>query len=675
MITLKLKEKQLSVRRDGKKIFSVTEGAAIAEVANIEANYTMSRGSFVLKEKVVGRRPLFVVDMELCDDGALFVLDEGKLKLELQRDGTRLKVTPLGLSMYDRLWLRVPAERNEAIYGTGETFSEFNLRGHKSDVWVSEHINAMQIVRKVAQIALRIKRDDKKKKFETYASYYVQPTYLSSRRYFFHSDATTISRFDFTADTEHRLQIDPSAAFYFGFGDTFEDVLANLTDLIGRQIPLPEWVHNGEILGVQGGTAVMDRKLQTALDHDLKVAGVWIQDWEGRRVTAVGKQLFWNWEWDKELYPDLDQRIAEYAEKGVRILGYCNTFLAVEKPLYKIAAEKGYCVKDKDGNDYLVKITTFPAAMVDLTNPDAYRWIKEVIKENMIGFGLAGWMADFGEYLPTDCVLFSGEDPFVVHNTWPALWAKVNREAIRETGNEGKIMFFTRAGYTGTGKYSTMMWNGDNHVDFSVDLGLPSVIPAMLSLTCCGFGLSHSDIGGYTTFYNLKRSEQLFMRWCEMNAFSPLLRGHEGLNPDLNAQFDASETVLRHGRYMSAIHAQLKDYLMAAERYNSETGVGVVRPLFFYYDEPRAYSEMHEYLLGRDILVAPVIRQDSDSREVYLPDDVWIHAPTGKEYRGGVYTVEAPIGRIPVFYRRDADDSVKVMMQSLVFPKQEELYA
>ena len=183
MITLKLKEKQLSVRRDGKKIFSVTEGAAIAEVANIEANYTMSRGSFVLKEKVVGRRPLFVVDMELCDDGALFVLDEGNLKLELQRDGTRLKVTPLGLSMYDRLWLRVPAERNEAIYGTGETFSEFNLRGHKSDVWVSEHINAMQIVRKVAQIALRIKRDDKKKKFETYASYYVQPTYLSSRRY------------------------------------------------------------------------------------------------------------------------------------------------------------------------------------------------------------------------------------------------------------------------------------------------------------------------------------------------------------------------------------------------------------------------------------------------------------------------------------------------------------
>ena len=675
MISFALENKQFRVLRDGKPVFAVAQGASVAEVANIDAKYKMSRGSFVLKEKVIGRRPLFVVDMQTTDDGVLLVLDEGKLKIETQYGGERIRVTPVGLAVYDRLYLCVDAAKDESVYGTGETFSEFDLRGCKSDVWVSEHINAMQIARKVLRIATKTKRDNKKKKFESYASYYVQPTFLSSRKYFFHSDATTISRFDFTSDTEHKIQIDPSAPFYFGFGDTFEQVLENLTDLIGRQIMLPDWVHNGEILGVQGGTAIMDKKLKTALDHDMAVAGVWIQDWEGRRVTAVGKQLYWNWVWDEELYPDLDKRIGEYAAMGVKILGYCNTFLAVEKPLYKIAAEKGYCVKDKDGNDYLVTITTFPAAMVDLTNPDAYEWIKGVIKEHMIGFGLAGWMADFGEYLPTDCVLYSGEDPFVVHNTWPALWAKCNREAIRETGNEGKIMFFTRAGYTGTGRYSTMMWNGDNHVDFSVDLGLPSVIPAMLSLTCCGFGLSHSDIGGYTTFYNLKRSEELFMRWCEMNAFSPLLRGHEGLNPDLNAQFDASEPVLRHGKYMSQIHKQLKPYLVVADRKNSETGVGIVRPLFFYYDEARAYKEMHEYLLGRDILVAPVIEQGATTRDVYLPADGWIHAPTGKQYRGGIHTVEAPIGSIPVFYRKDADETVKAIMENLVFPTTEDLYA
>ncbi|MGN1419332.1 MAG: alpha-glucosidase, partial [Acutalibacteraceae bacterium] len=388
-------------------------------------------------------------------------------------------------------------------------------------------------------------------------------------------------------------------------------------------------------------------------------------DWEGRRVTAVGKQLFWNWEWDKELYPGLDEKIKELNEKGIKVLGYCNPFLAVEKPLYEYASQKGYCVKDKDGKDYYVKITTFPAAMVDLTNPEAYEWLKEIIKKNMVEFGFSGWMADFGEYLPTDCVLYSGEDAKLVHNTWPALWAKLNREVIEETGNLGKIMFFTRAGFTGTPKYSTMMWNGDNHVDYSVDFGLPSVIPAMLSLTCSGFGLSHSDIGGYTTFMKLKRSEELYMRWCEMNAFSVLMRGHEGLNPDLNAQFDASERVLLHGAKMSRIHKALMPYLKRAVKYNADCGVGVVRPLFFYYDEPDAYDEGYEYLLGRDVLVAPVLKKDAYSRAVYLPDDEWIHIESKKEYKGGKYNISAPLGEIPVFVRKNASQDVLNILLNL----------
>ena len=675
MLEFSLNNGRLEVLRGEKTLYTFYEGGMFAEVGSAEDKFAMNRGSFKISEDVLDRRTLYIREIKIKEKWVTLYLTEGRARLELQYGGDRLKISFLGLSIYDKLWLRIPAVPEEAVFGTGETFSEFNLRGESTTVWVSEHINAKQVATKLVKNFLHLGKPEKKKKFHKYASYYVQPTFLSSRKYFFHADATSISRYDFSESHVHLVEINALTPVYFGFGDTFENVLENLTDLIGRQPTLPDWVFDGEILGIQGGTGIMDRKVETALSHGMKVAGVWIQDWEGRRVTAVGKQLFWNWEWDKELYPDLDRRVGEYGEKGIKILGYCNPFLAVEKPLYQIAADKGYCVKDSEGDDYLVTITTFPAAMVDLTNPEAYEWIKGVIKKNMIEFGLAGWMADFGEYLPTDCVLYSGEDPYIVHNTWPALWAKLNREAIRETGNEGKIMFFTRAGYTDTCRYSTMMWNGDNHVDFSVDLGLPSVMPALLSLTCCGFGLSHSDIGGYTTFYNLKRSEELFMRWCEMNAFSPVLRGHEGLNPDLNAQFDASEAVLRHGRYMSENHAKLKDYLMAAERYNSETGVGVVRPLFFYYDEPRAYDEMHEYLLGRDILVAPVIKEGAITREVYLPEDQWIHAPTGRAFGGGVHTVEAPIGQIPVFYRADADDSLKAIMESLIFPTEADLHA
>ena len=160
----------------------------------------------------------------------------------------------------------------------------------------------------------------------------------------------------------------------------------------------------------------------------------------------------------------------------------------------------------------------------------------------------------------------------------------------------------------------------------------------------------------------MRRSEELYMRWCEMNAFSPLLRSHEGNNPDLNAQFDASETVLTHQTHMARIHRLLKPYLQSAVKYNAETGVGVVRPLFFYYDEDRAYRECTEYLLGRDILVAPVLKKGAVKRQVYLPDDRWIELATGRPFGGGVYNVDAPLGHIPVFYRRDAaDNTIKIM--------------
>ena len=654
----------LSLSVNGRIFLSFSNGNEVAEAGTGKSNFAMSHGSFKIKEKTLSREKLFITDIDFSDSKADISLTKGVLTIEKSVPGV-YRFSFNGLDGFNRLWFKLPSKKDENVYGCGEIFPQFNLKGKKVNVWVAEHVNALQIAKKLVKMAFGQENTTRKQKFSRYETYYAQPTFLSSEKYFFHSETAARTQFDFRADNVHVIQTDSVSPFYLGFGDSFEEVLTALSALTGRQPELPEWIYNGDILGVQGDTDVMMKKVETALSHGLNVAGVWIQDWEGRRVTAVGKQLFWNWEWDKELYPGLDEKIRELNEKGIKVLGYCNPFLAVEKPLYEYASKMGYCVKDKDGKDYYVKITTFPAAMVDLTNPQAYEWLKGIIKKNMVEFGFSGWMADFGEYLPTDCVLHSGEDAKLVHNTWPALWAKLNREVVEETGNLGKIMFFTRAGFTGTPKYSTMMWNGDNHVDYSVDFGLPSVIPAMLSLTCSGFGLSHSDIGGYTTFMKLKRSEELYMRWCEMNAFSVLMRGHEGLNPDLNAQFDASEKVLAHGAKMSRIHKALMPYLKKAVSYNAQSGVGVVRPLFFYYDEPDAYNEGYEYLLGRDVLVAPILKKDAYSREVYLPDDEWIHIESKREYKGGRYNIPAPLGEIPVFVRKNASEDVLDILLNL----------
>ncbi len=662
MIEGKIVGSSLELFRNAKKI-AAFGGSDLFKVGKGSNDFSMSHGSFKIKEKISEKKSLEVKAVE--DEGGTFALklDEGEIKVEI--DGDLVRFTPVGLEGYNRLWFSYPATPFESVYGAGEIFSEFNLRGKKVNVWVAEHINALQVAKKLLKQVVGIKNTKRKQAFKKYETYFAQPTFVSSQKYFFHSFSTARHEFDFSNKDFHVVKFDSVAPFVMGYGDSFEEVVGLLSDVLGRQPVLPDWVYDGHILGVQGGTDKMMELYQKAVNAGVKVCGIWIQDWEGRRVTAVGKQLFWNWEWDKDYYPNLDEKIKELNAKGVRVLGYCNPFLAVEKPLYQEATKKGYCVKDKEGKDYYVKITTFPAAMIDLTNPEAYDWYKEIIKKNMIGLGLSGWMADFGEYLPTDCVLFSGEDPELVHNTWPVRWAKLNREAVEECDKLGEIMFFTRAGFSGTQKYSTMMWNGDNHVDFSIDFGLPSVIPAMLSLTCSGFGLSHSDVGGYTTFFNLKRSEELYMRWNEMNAFSPLMRGHEGLNPDLNAQFDASEEVLRHGAKMSAIHARIKSYLKDAVEYNNKVGVGVIRPLFFYYDEKEAYDEAYEYMLARDVLVAPVLEAGAKKREVYLPNDKWIHLESGKVYGGGRFEVDAPVGEPPVFLRANADENVRKLFENI----------
>lgn len=641
------------------KHFVLSKDKSFVTVGKVDASYRMSRGSFKISQRRFFSKDLFLFSAKETQGGAELIFSDEhgmktlKVMLTVLSDGL-LKFEPelLGEKYCNFIGFKIPAQEDEAVYGGGETFAAFNLRGKKQRVWVAEHINANQIARKIVKSSLGIKAVDRKQPYRNYETYYAQPTFMSSQKYFVHCDTTDYAMFDFSNRGFHKITINDICPVYFGFGEDYETLMQTLGFLLGRQSPLPDWAYDGAILGIQGGTQTVYDKLEKVSKFDTAVAGVWCQDWEGRRVTAFGKQLQWNWEWDSERYPELDKKIWELKEKGIRFLGYINPFLAIEKPLYAYASKNGFCVKDKEGKDYLVKITTFPAAMVDLTNPKAYQWIKDVIKKNMIEFGLDGWMADFGEYLPTDCVLFSGEDPKKIHNSWPARWAKVNREAVEESGNLGKIFFFTRAGYTDSVKYSTLMWAGDQHADWTFDFGMPSVIPASLSLGVCGFGLTHSDIGGYTTFAKMRRSPELFMRWAEMNAFSPLMRSHEGSNPDLNAQFDENDDVTAHHAKYSRIHKLLKPYLKNAVEQCAQSSVPVMRPMFFYYDGEREKNDSTQYLLGRDLLVAPILREGKSERRVYFPDDEWISIWDETEYSKGEQKITAPLGTIPVFYRK-----------------------
>ena len=624
-------------------------------------NFTMSRGSFVYKQEFSYESTLDYVDENTQGNKTKLHFKDPKRNLDhyfiVAEENGDIEVTYEGDDeAINRYWISFAASSSEHIYGCGETYSKFDLKGENVRIWVAEHQNTNRIGRKLIRELLG-KKPKKVLPFNKFESYYAQPTFVSSDKYFVHVYIDNYSEFNFKILNQTTLYLQDKPHFVVKKADTFEELSSKLSDLLGHQRQLPDWVYDGAILAVQEGCDVIDRKIEEAEKKGIKIAGIWSQDWCGCRRTKFGYQVMWNWRYDKEdQYTNLPEKIQEWNEKGIKFLGYINPFIALEKDIYEEAKAKGYCVKDKDGNDYQVTITTFPAAMVDFTNPDAYEWYKGLIKNNMIGIGLSGWMADFGEYLPVDCVLHSGEDPYEMHNRWPAIWAKLNNEAIAEAGKEGEVFFFTRAGHTETIKYSHLMWNGDQHVDWSLDDGIAAVVPATLSLAMSGYGMAHSDVGGYTTMKKrLARDKELLLRWEEMNAFSPLYRFHEGNQPVMNVQFDADEELYNQLEKFTNTHVRLKGYIKELVDENVNKGTPVMRPLFYHYDEPRAYTESLEYLLGRDILVAPVIDKGATTKTVYLPEDEWVHLYSGKEFDGGMVIVGAPIGEPPVFIRKDSE--------------------
>ena len=660
MIRCETTDDEITIYFKDKLIFFQRPKRPAIELGVGTGKYRMDHGSFKIKDRLISRIPQRECAVTQNSAGRV-ILNYGKsLTVSFAVVDDRLEISFAVLDAeVNRFWLHLPANKHEHIYGCGEQYSVLDLRGRKVHIWVQE-----QGVGRGHDAITMLADLHSNSGGSWYTTYFAQPTFVSSNNYFCHVDSSSYAEFDFRKTDEHILHLwDVPPKIIIGATESAPEIIGALSRFLGRQPMLPDWTWDGVWLGIQGGTPVVKQKLASALDADVKVGAIWAQDWEGRRITSFGKQLIWNWMYDPELYPGLPEYIKELNSRGIKFMGYINCFLAIgttdsedgpipQHFLYNEAKVKDYCVKDGVGKDYYVKITTFPAAIIDVTNAAAVEWIKGVIKKNMIDLGLHGWMADFGEHLPVDAVMKSGEPAQSVHNSYPALWAKANYEAVKEAGRLDDIAFFMRAGYTGSSRYASAIWAGDQLVNWSMNDGLATVIPAGISLGFCGVGFFHSDIGGYTTVAWIKRTKELFMRWTELAAFTPIMRTHEGNRPDANWQFNSDDETLAHFARMSRIFAYLKPYHQNAAREYAEKGLPPIRHPYIHYEkDTELHSIAYQYLYGRDLMVAPVYKKGKRIMKVYLPDDVWVHAWTGIEFSEGWHRVSAPVGSPPVFYR------------------------
>ncbi len=558
----------------------------------------------------------------------------------------------------DRLCVRFAAHPGEAVWGGGEQMSYLDLAGRRFPMWTSEP----GVGRDKSTELTRLMDAQGMAGGDYWTTNYPQPTFLTfgltSGGVAVHLDATCYSAIDCTDPAAHVVEVwASSATFEVYTGETPAELVSQLSARFGRQPPLPDWIIGGAVLGLKDGANSFAR-LERFIEAGAAISGLWCEDWAGVRETSFGRRLFWDWRKDEQRYPDLVARIAALKARGIRFMAYANPYLANDGIQFEAARAGGHLALRQDSDEvYLVDFGEFDCGVVDFTRAETRRWFAEdILAKHLLDLGIDGWMADFGEYLPTDVRLADGSDPMLAHNRWPVLWAQVNADALASRGKSGDAVFFMRAGFSGVQAHCPLLWAGDQSVDFTRHDGIGTVITAALSAGLVGNAYSHSDCGGYTSVHGNVRTAELMQRWCELAAFAPVMRSHEGNRPDDNLQYDSTPQLLACFAGWSRVHAALAPYVRHLCDEAAATGLPAQRALFLHYPEDAAlWGVQDQFLYGADLLVAPVIAEGAVSRSVILPGETaWRHVWSGADFAPGTHEIAAPIGKPPVFYRPDS---------------------
>ena len=320
--------------------------------------------------------------------------------------------------------------------------------------------------------------------------------------------------------------------------------------------------------------------------------------------------------------------------------------------VYKEGVEKGYFARTPEGEIYINAVWPGDAAFPDFGNPAVRRWWGENQKF-LLDMGVRGIWNDMNEPasfhgpLPDD-VKFTDEDREIdhseMHNVYGHFMAKATYEGLKKL--DGRRPFvITRACYAGSQKYTTA-WTGDNH---SMWAHVQMAIPQLCNLGLSGMPFVGTDIGGF----GADTTPELLTRWVQVGCFSPLFRNHSSMGTREQEPWRFGTEVLDIYRKYVKLRYRLLPYFYDLFYEEERTGAPIMRPLVYHYEKDETARECNdEFLVGSQILVAPVVQQGMRKRMVYLPEGVWYDYWTKERIQGPVWFVrEAPLDTCPIYVK------------------------
>ena len=542
----------------------------------------------------------------------------------------------------------------EAFHGFGGRHDGLDHRGQSFDTWIEEENFGVGPLQGLVGALPGTGGQGYMFPNGPSAAYYVQPQFVSNRGYGFlldqpdlaawrmavdRSDAWTVR----AASTHLRYVVAPGAA---------SSVIDELTGITGRQPTPPDWA-----LGPQ-----LDR-LAYLFDTPATYLAKVEDDIAQIRRTGLPLSVYRIEGWAMLPTATLRALIDEFHAMGIRVLLYFRPFAAQDLAHTEAAADfttayqAGYFTRTRAGRPY---VFTSPfvvgrAGLIDFTNPQATAWFVQRI-DHALDLGADGFMADFGEQTLPDMYFANGQAGTTMHNVYPVLYQQVVHGALAayEATHPGRTFFtYNRAGYSGSARYEAANFPGDETTDWSTSAGLASLTPDMLNRAVGGaYGYS-TDIGGYEDAITGATSKELFIRWAEWSALAPLFRDHGSADAGTHTPYSYDAQTLAIYESMSRLHQAAASLIQQLWGEADATGMPITRPLWLAYpDDPIAAAQDQEWLLGPDVLVAPIVTEHTTSRSVYLPAGCWVYQPTGTSFAGSTtVTVPADLATLPYFFR------------------------